>query len=151
VRDRREAGAGLASSRAFDARRIDDASGMKRISLSLATALVLAVVLSSAAYASCARTTPAEQRARADVIFDGVALEGPTATGIQRFRVTRYLKGRGPPALRVATGNIRRADGTGNVTSISIIVKRGERWRIFAQGRPPGVLRTSICDGSRKR
>ena len=93
----------------------------------------------------------AEKRARADVIFDGVALEGPTATGVQRFRVTRYLKGRGPSIVRVATGTIRRADGSGSVTSVSVVAKRGQRWRIFARGSPRKVLRTSICDGSRRR
>ncbi len=84
------------------------------------------------------------------MIFDGVALEGPTATGIQRFRVIRYLKGRGPQVVRVNTGNIRRADGTGTVTSVSIIVKRGERWRIFARGTTQKVVRTTVCDGSRR-
>jgi hypothetical protein len=108
-------------------------------------------VLASTAQASCLPMTAAQQRARANVIFDGVALQGPTATGIQRFRVTRYLKGRGPQFVRVNTGNIKRADGTGAVTSVSIIVKQGERWRIFAQGKPPQVLRTTVCDGSRKR
>ncbi len=124
---------------------------LKQIALSFAAVLLAAVAFSPAATASCLRMTPGEQRAGAHLIFDGVALEGPTATGIQRFRVTRYLKGRGPRVVRVSTGNIRRADGTGSVTSVSIIVKRGERWRIFAQGRPPNVLRTNVCLGSRKR
>ncbi len=93
----------------------------------------------------------AEQRARAQVIFDGVALDGPTATGIQRFRVTRYLKGTGPRVVRVSTGNVRHADGSGSVTSVSIVAKRGEHWRIFAQGKPQKVLVTNDCDGWRKR
>ncbi|MEP7334145.1 MAG: hypothetical protein ABI717_00055 [Actinomycetota bacterium] len=84
------------------------------------------------------------------MIFNGVALESPTPTGIQRFRVDRYLKGRGPRIVRVATGNIRRADGSGSVTSVSIVVRRGERWRIYAQGSTRKVLRTSLCDGSRR-
>ena len=112
---------------------------------------VAAGVLATAANASCIRMTPAQQRARADVIFDGVALEGATSTGIQRFGVTRYLKSRGPAVVRVNTGNIRRADGSGTVTSVSIVVKRGERWRIFAQGSARKVVRTSVCDGSRRR
>ena len=103
------------------------------------------------ARASCVPLTPAEQRARAGVIFDGVALEGPTATGVQRFRVTRYLKGRGPRVVRVETGTIRRADGSGSVTSVSVVAERGQRWRIFARGSPRNVLRTTICDGSRRR
>src|SRR4051812_35254309 len=123
---------------------------MKRTTV-LVLFLLAALSLTATAYASCLPTTPAQQRARAQTIFDGRALEGPTATGIQRFRVTRYIKGRGPHIVRVNTGNIRRADGSGFTTSVSIIVKRGELWRIFAQGTPPKVLRTNVCDGSRKR
>ena len=118
--------------------------------LSVAAVALLVLGLSSTASASCIRLTAAEQRARADVVFDGVALEGPTATGIQRFRVARYLKGRGPLTVRVNTGNVVRADGSGTVTSVSITVKRGERWRIFAHGDPKRVLRTTACDGSRR-
>ena len=114
--------------------------------------LVAAVALfgAAAAEASCLRTTPAQQRARATVVFDGVALEGPTATGIQRFRVTRYLKGRGPRIVRVSTGNVRRADGTGSVTSVSVVAGRGQRWRIYARGSAWRVVQTTICDGSRR-
>jgi hypothetical protein len=116
--------------------------------------LVLIVALGAAfpavAAASCIPMTPAQQRARADVIFEGVAREGPTATGVQRFRVTRYLKGTGPRVLRVATGEVRRADGSGTITSVSIHVERGERWRIFARGSVRRVLRTNVCDGSRR-
>jgi hypothetical protein len=111
---------------------------------------VAALILASSAYASCIPLTPAQQRARAHVIFDGVALENPTATGIQRFRVTRYLKGHGPRIVRVSTGHIRRSDGTGSITSVSILVARAERWRIFGQGSAWRVLRTSVCAGSRE-
>lgn len=120
-----------------------------RLGLALLVA-VSAAALASTASASCIRMTAAEQRARAQVIFEGVALEGPTATGVQRFRVTRYLKARGPRILRVDTGNIRRADGSGSVTSVSLIVRKGERWRVFARGSVFRVLRSSVCDGSRK-
>jgi hypothetical protein len=115
------------------------------------TVLFAAASLTATAAASCVATTPAEQRARARVIFDGVALDGPSATGIQRFRVNRYVKGRGPRIVRVNTGYVRRPDGSGSVTSVSIIVKRGERWRILATGHPRKVLTTTVCDGSRKR
>lgn len=116
----------------------------------LPSALAVVLIGAAAAEASCIPSTPAQQRARATVIFDGVALEGPTATGIQRFRVIRYLKGRGPRIVRVATGNVRRADGTGSVTSVSIIVARGQRWRIFARGSAWRVVQTNVCDGSRR-
>jgi hypothetical protein len=123
----------------------------RRAASTAAASFVAAAVFASVGYASCVAMTATQQRARADVIFDGTALEGPTPTGIQRFRVTRYLKGRGPQIVRVSTGNIRRADGSGTVTSVSLLVKRGERWRIFARGNPRVVLRTNVCDGSRKR
>lgn len=115
----------------------------------LALAAVGLVVVSSAR-ASCVPTTAAGQRAQADVIFDGVALEGPTATGVQRFKVTRYRKGRGPDLVRVQTGNVRRADGSGVTSSVSLSVKRGERWRIFARGAARKILQTNVCDGSRR-
>lgn len=122
----------------------------RRFLVRLAATLTVAAVLGSAAYASCIPSTLTQQRSRADVIFIGVALDNPTATGIQRFRVSRYLKSRGPRILRVSTGNIRRADGSGSVTSVSIVVSRGQRWRIYAQGSVLRVLRTSVCDGSRR-
>jgi hypothetical protein len=115
-----------------------------------AAVLAVATALASTAYASCIALTPAQQRVRADVIFDGVALENATATGIQRFRVSRYLKGSGPRIVRVSTGNIRRADGSGSITSVSIVVRRGERWRIYGLGSARRVLRTSSCAGSRR-
>ena len=124
---------------------------MHRHVISLTAALIAITVLASAAHASCIPTTAAQQRARADVVFEGIALEGPTATGVQRFRVSRYLKGSGPRVVRVSTGHIRRADGTGMITSVSIDVRRGDRWRIFGRGSARQVLRTSSCDGSRKR
>jgi hypothetical protein len=117
----------------------------------VAAAFAGALFAATVAEASCIFLTPAEKRARAHVIFDGVALEGPTATGVQRFRVTRYLKGAGPRIVRVQTGTIQRADGTGSTTSVALLVERGERWRIFARGSPSRVLKTSVCDGSRRR
>jgi hypothetical protein len=113
-------------------------------------AAVLGTAFVADAQASCVPQTATQQRARADVIFVGVALDGPTSTGVQRFRVTRYLKGGGRAIVRVQTRNIRRADGTGSITSVSLIVRRGERWRIFARGSVARVLRSSVCDGSRR-
>ena len=123
----------------------------KRVVLPILALTTSALVFAATARASCLPATAAEQRARADVIFDGVALDGPTATGVQRFKVTRYRKGRGPAIVRVQTGTIRRADGTGSTTSVAIFVKRGERWRIFGRGSAHKSLQTSICDGSRRR
>ena len=124
---------------------------MKKLTSAAIGAAAAALLSTAAAEASCIAISRAEQRARADVIFDGVAVEAPTATGVQRFRVTRYLKGRGPAVVRVSTGNIRRADWTGSVTSVSVVAARGQRWRIFGRGSARNVLHTSVCDGSRRR
>lgn len=119
--------------------------------LALVLAAAAAAGLGAAAHASCVPMTPQQQRARAAVIFDGVALDDPTGTGVQRFRLTRYLKGRGPHIVRVNTGFIKHADGSGTLTSVSLIVHRGERWRIYGRGAATGILRTTVCDGSHRR
>lgn len=121
-----------------------------RLRHAAALAAAAALVLPPVAAASCIRSTPAEQRARANVIFDGVALENATATGVQRFRVTRYLKGAGPRIVRVDTGEIRRADGSATLSTVSIHVERGERWRIYSRGSARRVLPTNSCEGSRR-
>ncbi len=121
-----------------------------RLAMSLVVGVATALLLAAVASASCIYLTAAQQRARADVIFDGVALENPTRTGVQRFRVTRFLKGRGSEIVRVQTGTTMQPDGSGTVTSVSLFVKRGERWRIFARGSARRTLRTSVCDGSRR-
>lgn len=122
-----------------------------RFAIALTVGVTFALLLAGVAHASCVSLTAAQQRAGANVIFEGVALENPTATGVQRFRVTRFLKGRGPEIVRVQTGNVLRPDGSGTTTSVSLFVKRGERWRIFARGSARRTLRASKCDGSRLR
>lgn len=122
----------------------------RKLLIACVAAAVTAALLASTAQASCIRSSPTEQRARASVIFDGVALDGPTRTGVQRFRVTRYLKGSGPGIVRVNTGYIRRPDGTVTLTSVSLIVKRNERWRIFGRGSAKLILQSNACDGSRR-
>ena len=85
------------------------------------------------------------------MIFIGVALEGATSTGIQRFRVERYFKGTGPETAAVSTGVEARSDGTGSTTSVSVDVSAGERWQIYARNRPGSdLLETNLCDGSGK-
>ena len=115
-----------------------------------AAATAVALILAASAQASCILQTAAQQRARADVIFDGLALDSPTASGVQRFRVSRYLKGRGPAIVRVQTGNRVFGDGSGSVTSVSLVVRKGQRWRIFGQGNPRRVVQTNVCAGSRR-
>jgi len=89
-------------------------------------------------------------RARAAVAFVGVALEGPTATGIQRFRVQRYLKGSGPALVRVATGTIRHDGGEVGIPGVSVRAHEGERWRILGRFARSRVVRTTLCGGSRR-
>ena len=121
-----------------------------RFFIAFVAAAVTAVVLAASAQASCIPSTAAENRARASVVFDGVALEGATPTGVQRFRVTRYLKGSGPAVVRVNTGHIRRADGTRTFSSVSLMVKRSERWRIYARGAATSILQSNMCAGSQR-
>src|SRR6266508_6945671 len=114
------------------------------------SSLFAGLVLAASAAASCVPMTAAQQRARADVIFDGVALDGPTASGIERFRVIRYRKGTGPRIVRVSTGRRRYPGGGGVVTSVSIDAARGQKWRIYARRLKPGIFQTTVCDGSRR-
>jgi hypothetical protein len=115
----------------------------KHLIAPIAAALTCSAVFASAAAASCMPTNPTQQRARAAVIFDGVAQDGPTATGI--------VKGQGPRVVRVDTGFTRRADGTITVTTVSLVVHRGEHWRIFGRGSARMVIHTNVCEGSAKR
>ena len=132
---------------------------MSMVHAAAVLALVAAVVLASAApaRASCAPLSNAEQRALADVIFEGVALDGETENGTlvspARFQVARYLKGSGPEVAQVTTayeqsgpfglfGSSRKSTG--------ITPRPGERWRIHAQTTSGDVLDTSRCLGSER-
>jgi hypothetical protein len=125
---------------------------MKRIShVFIGLGALLALTLPASAYASCVRLTPAQQERLADVIFDGVALEGPTSAGTQQFRVLRYIKGSGPETARVATGVTAQPNGVRSTTSVSLDVAVGARWRIYAaENRAGRGLETNICLGSAK-
>lgn len=121
-----------------------------RIGIASLTALsAVALGWPAAAHASCIVQTPEQQLARADVVFVGTALEGPTATGTQRFRVATFVKGEGPDVVGVATGVVVRPDGTGSITSVSVEAAAGERWRIYGTRAEGDVLETSVCAGSR--
>lgn len=122
----------------------------RNLLIACVAAAVTAALLASTAQASCIPSSPAQQLARASVVFDGVALDGPTRTGVQRFRVTRYLKGSGPGIVRVYTGYSRQPDGTVTLTSVSLTVKRNERWRIFGSGSAKQILQSNACNGSRR-
>jgi hypothetical protein len=122
---------------------------MRTMSTAAAALSFVALAWPVAATASCIRQTAEQQLRSADVVFVGEALEGPTATGVQRFRVERYVKGAGADVVRVSTGVVARGDGTGSVTSVSVEAAAGERWRIYAsRSVTDGTLETSVCAGS---
>lgn len=122
---------------------------MTRAWILLGTALA-ALALAASAAASCIQMTAAQQRARADLIFDGIALDGATASGIERFRAVRYRKGTGPHIVRLRTGRKLSPSGGGVVNSVSIDAARGQKWRIYARRIRPGLFETNVCDGSRR-
>jgi hypothetical protein len=111
---------------------------------------VVGLAIAATASASCIPMTAAQQRARANIIFDGVALDGATASGIERFRVLRYQKGTGPRIVRLRTGRKLFSNGSGTTTSVSIDAARGEKWRLFARRVRPGLFETNVCDGSHR-
>jgi hypothetical protein len=129
------------------------------------TACVVAIGLSAAMFspsafsASCVPATEDQLQKRAQVIFKGRALPGPTVEGRDggellspaRFRILRYIKGRGPDLVTVPTATER--DGGGYATSSGGIQPRpDERWRILGtwSNRHKTVL-TDVCSGSVRR
>lgn len=112
--------------------------------------VLVSLVLAQPAAASCVAMTAAQKRARADIIFVGVALDGPTTSGIERFRATRFLKGNARRIVRLSTLRKIYPGGGGVTTSVSINAKPGETWRIYARRLRPGIFRTTVCDGSRR-
>ncbi len=97
------------------------------------------------AAASCANLTADQQFAHAHVVFDAVALTGPTATGFERFHVLRYLKSSGPQLIQVSTGR-----AISMISSIAITPRPGEMWRIYAKRLANGLFDTNECLGSRR-
>ena len=101
---------------------------------------------------SCVYQTEKQHRAQAEVVFGGIFLRGPTTQGRllspARFRVVRYLKGKGPRRVRVQTA-VRKLDSdTYEWMSEGIDPRAGERWRIYGFRTRNGVVRTSGCAGS---
>lgn len=116
---------------------------------------VLALVMTApSAFADCAPATDAELLDRAEIVFDGQALDGPTSDGTllspARFLVSDYLKGDGPEVVEVATAVTRERSGTYAWISVGIEPSPGEVWRIYADAVSDGSnTGTSICAGSR--
>src|SRR5262245_39587525 len=78
----------------------------------LGAAAALLGLAAADARAACVAMSGSDLWRLAPVIVDARALEGPTPTGVQRFRVVRYLKGSGPAVIRVATGVAHNPDGS---------------------------------------
>jgi len=123
----------------------------------LSGAVVLALAGGSDAVSrqsQCIALTQKQLRTQAQVIFDAVALRGPSYRGVllspARFRVLRYRKGHGDRNVRVQT-EIRKSGGRVYAwVSEAIDPRAGERWRIYGRGARNGVVQTSDCSGSRR-
>lgn len=105
----------------------------------------------TAAAASCAGLSPAQQFSAARRVFVGVMLPGPTAPrGVlgspARMRVERYLKGGGPRIVQVRTG-VTVEGGSTTVAEDGIEPRAGERWKIYTGSRRQ-PFDTSVCLGS---
>jgi hypothetical protein len=118
-----------------------------------ASVLLWPLLVHAPAYAVCAATTEAKQRAQADVVFEGRALPGPGVGGRlstpARFEVRAYLEGDGPDVVEVVTASRDEGGGVVSQLSTGIDPRAGETWRIYAQ-QPAGggPLETSVCAGS---
>jgi hypothetical protein len=113
-----------------------------RLVVLAAVAAIVLVVTPDAARGSCVPMSVAEQEARAEVIVEGVIRAG-AKPGNARLRVSRYVKGNGPPELAITGGNV-----AGVVSSIDVAPSAGERWRILGKWRGARTVLTTECDGS---
>lgn len=102
----------------------------------------------SVAHGACLSSTAEAREQRSDIVFEGVAIDGPYSPAT--FRVSRYLKGGGPELVRIKTGEINLPNGEGVGTSDMPTPSPGETWLIYTQGVVDGVLQTRPCDGSRR-
>jgi hypothetical protein len=117
---------------------------------------VVAAALAAPASASarCLASSERQKFERAEVVFVAIAMPGPNARRGQllspaRFRVVRYLKGRGPNVVRVQTGLSRRGRVLTHISE-GIDPRAGEVWKIYGTRSSSGVVRTSTCAGSRR-
>lgn len=61
--------------------------------------------------------------------------------------VTKVDKGASAPVIEVRTAVFERGDQTG-MSSVGILPRAGERWRLRLHGTGEGPYNTSVCDGS---
>lgn len=132
---------------------------MRRLA-ALALAAVGVLGPAGPAGASCLSTNKIKAHIQADVVFDGVALEGPTVphgdqeilTSPISFRVTTYLKGEGPPVVKVDGGTpppLEPGQPVGPFRTTLLAARPGQAWRIYGAGSPAGVLSASSCTSYR--
>lgn len=104
---------------------------------------------------SCAAMSASAYLAGARAAFIGTAQGGPAAEAGSagavllspaRFRVTRYLKGSGPPVVTVQTA-LTTHSGSMVANEDGIQPRAGQRWKIYTTS-PHMPYQTSICDGS---
>jgi len=112
-----------------------------RIVLPVVVAAAALAVAAPSASASCAFLSSAEQEERADVVVEGTILEAEAGTA--RLAVERRIKGDPPDELGITGGG-----GPGVSSSVDILPRAGERWRILGQDDGPATVWTSICEGS---
>jgi hypothetical protein len=110
--------------------------------------LLLVMLMPGITRAMCLPATDAERLADADIVFEGLVIEGPLSPA--RLKVLRYIKGSGPAELAVKTGNVKNPDGTITANSAGIRPRPGELWVIYGLGTSEGAVVTSSCAGSRR-
>ena len=112
-----------------------------RALLPIVVAAAALAVAAPSASASCAFLSSADQEARADTVVEGTILEA--GDGTARLAVERRIKGEAPAELRITGGG-----APGVSSSVDILPRAGERWRILGQDAGPATVWTSICEGS---
>ena len=112
-----------------------------RLLLPMVVAAAALAVAAPSTSASCAFLSSARQEARADVIVEGTIRE--VREGTARLAVERRIKGDAPAELEITGGG-----GPGVTTSVDVLPRAGERWRILGRHAGPATVSTSICEGS---
>lgn len=126
----------------------------RHMRLAMMTAALVHGLLATPA-AACPRANEYDSYRLAEVAFIGVAQDGPTdrhgyLMSPATFEVVEYLKGSGPARLKVETGATPAAKRKGpHPASYGISPRANDKWQVFGELRG-GVVRTSICVGSRQ-
>jgi hypothetical protein len=120
--------------------------------VSLAAIALIGGPSASSQSSACVVQTEKQLRGQARVIFDGIAMRGPTYRGEiltpARFRVLRYWKGHGERVVLVQTRTRKLRHGIYATVFERIDPHRGEHWRIYGRRAQNGVVQTEFCAGS---